>query len=72
MNDGELAGCGVLITRPEHQSHDLASEIEAAGGQVFHFPTIDIIGRDIDEIGREFAELPEAITPVKPTQKFSK
>jgi uroporphyrinogen-III synthase len=59
VNDGDLAGCGVLITRPEHQSHDLASEIEAAGGQVFHFPTIDIIGRDIDEIGREFAELPK-------------
>lgn len=59
MNDGGLAGCGVLVTRPEHQSHDLASEIEAAGGNVFHFPVIDIIGRDIDEIGREFAELPD-------------
>jgi uroporphyrinogen-III synthase len=59
VNDTGLAGCGVLITRPEHQSHDLASAIEAAGGHVFHFPVIDIVGRDIDEIGREFTELPE-------------
>ena len=57
MNDGGLAGCGVLITRPEHQSQDLVSEIEAAGGKVFRFPTIDIIGRDIDEIGMDFAKL---------------
>lgn len=57
MNDGGLAGCGVLITRPEHQSQDLVSEIEAAGGKVFRFPTIDIIGRNIDEIGMDFAEL---------------
>ena len=59
MNAGALAGCGVLVTRPEHQSHELASAIEAAGGNVLHFPTIDIVGRDIDEIGREFAELAE-------------
>ena len=57
MNDGGLAGCGVLITRPEHQSHDLVSEIEAAGGKVFRFPTIDIIGRNIDEVGMDFAKL---------------
>ena len=57
MNDGGLAGCGVLITRPEHQSQDLVSEIEAAGGKVFRFPTIDIIGRNIDEIGMDFAAL---------------
>jgi uroporphyrinogen-III synthase len=42
-----------------HQSQELASAIEAAGGDVLHFPTIDIVGRDIDEIGREFAKLPE-------------
>ena len=57
VNDGGLAGCGVLITRPEHQSKELAAEVEAAGGNVFHFPTIDIIGRDILDIGREFAAL---------------
>ena len=28
MSDGALAGCGVLITRPEHQSHELAAAIE--------------------------------------------
>ena len=57
VNDGGLAGCGVLITRPEHQSKELAAEVEAAGGNVFHFPAIDIIGRDILDIGREFASL---------------
>ena len=59
MSVDDLAGYGVLVTRPEHQSYELASAIEAAGGEVFHFPTIDIVGRDISEIGREFAELPE-------------
>ena len=57
VNDGGLAGCGVLITRPEHQSKELAAEVEAAGGNVFHFPAIDITGRDILDIGREFAAL---------------
>ena len=57
MNDGGLAGCGVLITRPEHQSKELAAAVEAAGGNAFHFPAIDIIGRDILDIGREFAAL---------------
>ena len=58
MSNGALAGCGVLITRPEHQSHELAAEIDAANGNVFHFPAVDIIGRDIDEIQKEFAALP--------------
>lgn len=57
LPDGGLNGCGVLITRPEHQSKELAAEVEAAGGNVFHFPAIDIIGRDVLEIGREFATL---------------
>ena len=59
MNDGSLAGCGVLITRAQHQAHELKSAIEAAGGDTFLFPAIDIVGRDIDEIGRELAALPE-------------
>ena len=59
MSEAGLAGCGVLITRPEHQSHELAAAIEAAGGNTFHFPAIDISGRNIDEIGREFSALSE-------------
>jgi uroporphyrinogen-III synthase len=59
VNGGGLAGCGVLITRAKHQAHELKSEIEAAGGDTFLFPAINIVGRDIDEIGRELAEMPE-------------
>ena len=28
MSDAPLAGCGVLVTRPAHQSHELAAAIE--------------------------------------------
>ena len=59
MSEAGLAGCGVLITRAQHQAHELKSAIEAAGGNALLFPAIDIIGRDIDEIGRELAALPE-------------
>jgi len=58
VNDSSLSGCGVLITRAQHQAHELKSEIEAAGGETFLFPAIDIVGRDIDEIGRELADMP--------------
>jgi uroporphyrinogen-III synthase len=59
VTDASLSGCGILITRAQHQAHELKSAIEAAGGDTFLFPAIDIVGRDIDEIGRELAELPE-------------
>ncbi len=59
MSEAGLAGCGVLITRAQHQAHELKAAIEAAGGDALLFPAIDIIGRDIDEIGRELAALPE-------------
>jgi uroporphyrinogen-III synthase len=59
VNDGSLSGCGVLITRAKHQAHELKTAIEAAGGDTFLFPAIDIVGRDIDEIGRELADLPQ-------------
>jgi uroporphyrinogen-III synthase len=59
VSDAGLAGCGVLITRPEHQSQELTAAVKAAGGKVFHFPAIEIIGRDMDNIRRELAALPE-------------
>lgn len=59
MTETGLAGCGVLITRARHQAHELKGEIEKAGGNAFLFPAIDIVGRDIDVIGRELAALPE-------------
>ena len=57
MSAGALAGCGVLITRPEHQSHELAAAIDAAAGNVYRFPAIDIIGRDVNEVQQEFTAL---------------
>jgi len=58
VSNGALAGCGVLITRPEHQSHELAAAIGAANGAVYQFPAIDIVGRDLDEIQHDFGTLP--------------
>jgi uroporphyrinogen-III synthase/uncharacterized protein HemX len=37
-----LAGLGVLVTRPAHQSEGLRQSIEAAGGRAFLFPLIEI------------------------------
>jgi uroporphyrinogen-III synthase len=59
VSAADLAGCGVLITRAKHQAHELKSAIKAAGGDALLFPVIDIIGRDVDEIGRELADLPD-------------
>jgi uroporphyrinogen-III synthase len=38
-----LAGRGIVITRPAHQSADLAQRVTGAGGRVFPFPTIEIV-----------------------------
>ena len=37
-----LAGKKIVVTRARAQADDLAEQIEAAGGQVFEFPTIEI------------------------------
>ena len=42
MIDGELAGLGVLVTRPEHQAGPLVEAIEAAGGRALRFPAIEV------------------------------
>ncbi len=42
MTDGELAGVGVLVTRPEHQAGPLVAAIEAAGGRALRFPAIEV------------------------------
>lgn len=46
MTDNELAGVGVLVTRPEHQSSDLVEAITACGGSVVLFPVLQIEPRD--------------------------
>lgn len=40
----DLSGLSVLITRPQHQSEELCSLIEAAHGRPVRFPTIEIHG----------------------------
>lgn len=37
-----LHGLCTLITRPLHQSQDLAMQIQSSGGSVIHFPTLEI------------------------------
>jgi len=58
MNADALAGCGVLVTRPQHQAENLAGAIERAGGTAIRFPVIEIIGRDADVVSKEYADLP--------------
>ncbi len=58
MSRAPLAGCGVVITRPEHQSQELAAAVEAAGGDVISLPAIDIIGRGMRDISRDLAGFP--------------
>lgn len=38
-----LAGCGVLVTRPEHQAQGLIDVLTASGAKVFSYPTITIV-----------------------------
>jgi uroporphyrinogen-III synthase len=37
-----LAGRGIVVTRPREQADGLAARIQAAGGRVFLFPTLEI------------------------------
>ena len=58
MTDGALTGTGVLVTRPKHQSRELAGAIEAQGGYVFQLPVLDIKKRDSEAIQSDFAGQP--------------
>lgn len=58
MNDGPLAGCRILVTRPEHQADELVAAIECAGGEAVRFPVIQIIGRSADVVAQEYASQP--------------
>ena len=42
MADGELAGIGVLVTRPRHQATGLVDAIVARGGNAIAFPVMEI------------------------------
>ncbi len=49
INQGPLAGKGIVVTRPAHQADALASLIRAAGGEAIMFPVIEI--RDAEDTG---------------------
>lgn len=42
---GRLTGIGVLVTRPEHQAHNLCRLIEAEGGAAVRYPALVIKAR---------------------------
>jgi uroporphyrinogen-III synthase len=48
--DNDLAGIGVLVTRPRHQSKELVATITAHGGEAIEWPVLEIIPRDADAI----------------------
>lgn len=43
MKDAPLAGLGILVTRPAHQSEHLAHLIRQAGGNPILFPALEIV-----------------------------
>ena len=57
MADGELAGIGVLVTRPEDQAARMIAAIEAAGGSAIHFPALQIVPRDSAKVAADAAAL---------------
>ncbi len=59
MADGDLAGIGVLVTRPRHQAGELVEAITAAGGTAVRFPAIAIVARPDDAIAADAAALHE-------------
>jgi len=44
--DNDLAGIGVLVTRPRHQSKELVAAITAHGGSAIEWPVLEIIPRE--------------------------
>jgi uroporphyrinogen-III synthase len=58
MRKGVLKGCGVLVTRPEHQSDELAHAIEDAGGEAIRFPVIDVVPEEAADVMSSLASLP--------------
>ena len=56
----DLAGRGVLVTRPLAQSEDFVNAIEAAGGAAVCLPALEIAGLEEDAIDSQLADLPDA------------
>ncbi|MDH3428587.1 MAG: uroporphyrinogen-III synthase [Gammaproteobacteria bacterium] len=68
MTENELAGVGVLVTRPAHQASDLVEAIRACGGGVVAFPVLHIVPRDSRSIDAEVDKLhdPDIVIFVSP------
>jgi len=57
MANNDLAGVGVLVTRPTHQAHELVAAIEAQGGLAIRFPCIEIVPREAAEVLDDMSQL---------------
>jgi len=59
MTDNDLAGLGVLVTRPRLQAHDLIDAIRAHSGSAIEFPVIEIAPRDQNAVAADANKLPD-------------
>lgn len=57
MADTSLAGVGVLVTRPKHQSDALIAAIRDHGGRPVRFATIEIVARDAAGVAADVVKL---------------
>jgi len=60
MADKELAGIGVLVTRPKHQASGFVDAITQKGGVAIGFPVMEVIAHDTAKIEHDVASLLEA------------
>lgn len=58
MSTNNLTNRVVLVTRPQHQAAQMAQQIEAEGGKVLLFPSIEILSlRDNPHVQQTFAQI---------------
>ena len=60
MQQGPLAGYGVLVTRPEHQAQELVDAIAQAGGKPFRFPAFEVVAHPQEELSAATSRLAPA------------
>ena len=60
MADKELAGIGVLVTRPKHQATGFVDAITEMGGIAIELPVMEVIAHDTAKIEHDVASLLEA------------
>ncbi len=59
MADNELAGIGVLVTRPKHQAKGIVDTITQKGGIAIELPVMEVIAHDAATIEHDVASLLE-------------